>query len=85
MQRYTSGSAASTGDQQDASGIMGADGIDIDLRAWRATADKLTIRETGELVRSLVRAHSAKRPNREQRILLAIYMRAPSTLEEATQ
>jgi hypothetical protein len=49
--------------------------IDIDLHAWRTTADKLTLRETGELVRSLIRAKAMKRPNREQRMLLAIFTR----------
>jgi hypothetical protein len=49
------------------------DEIDIDLHAWRATADKLSLRETGELVRSLIRARASKRPNREQRMLLAIF------------
>ncbi len=54
------------------------DGIDIDLTAWRATASKLSLRETGELLRSLVRAHAAARPNREQRMLLAIFTRNPA-------
>ncbi len=54
------------------------DGIDIDLNAWRATATKLTLRETGELLRSLVRAHAATRPNREQRMLLAVFTRIPA-------
>ena len=57
------------------------DGIDIDLNAWRATSAKLSLRETGELVRALVRAHAAVRPNREQRMLLAIFMRDPDTDE----
>jgi hypothetical protein len=49
--------------------------IDIDLTAWRSMADKLSLRETGELVRSLIRAKAAPRPNREQRMLLAIFTR----------
>ncbi len=57
------------------------DGLDIDLNAWRSAAGKLSLRETGELVRSLVRAHSATRPNREQRMLLAIFTRDPDTDE----
>jgi hypothetical protein len=59
------------------------DGIDIDLTAWRATSSKLSLRETGELVRSIVRASSTSRPNREQRILLAIFTRDPGTHEVA--
>jgi len=51
------------------------DEIDIDLHAWRATADKLYLRETGEVVRSLIRAKATKRPTREQRMLLAIFTR----------
>lgn len=49
--------------------------INMDMTAWRAVVDKLTLRETGELVRSLVRAQGAERPNREQRLLLAIFAR----------
>ena len=49
--------------------------IDIDLHAWRAAVGKLSLRETGELVRSLVRAQGLPRPNREQRTLLAIFTR----------
>jgi hypothetical protein len=65
-------------------GATSLDGIDIDLNAWRATASKLSLRQTGELMRSLLRAKSAKRPNREQRILLAIY-ECPSETEEHAQ
>jgi hypothetical protein len=51
--------------------------INIDLSAWRASACKLSLKETGELTRALVRAQNAKRPNREQRVLLAIFTRDP--------
>lgn len=51
--------------------------INVDVDAWQATVEKLTIRETGELIRSLVRAQGARKPNREQRILLAIFTRQP--------
>jgi hypothetical protein len=61
------------------------EGIDIDLNAWRATACKLSLRQTGELMRSLVRATTAKRPNREQRLLLAIYACTSDDEEEVTQ
>jgi hypothetical protein len=81
MERYSQSIGASTGDAQVVSPL---DGVGIDLRAWRATADKLSLRETGELIRSLVRARAAKRPNREQRMLLAIYTRASSE-QEAVQ
>lgn len=60
------------------------DGIDIDLNAWRATAAKLSLRETGELLRSIIRAHSSVRPNREQRMLLAIFTRLPDDCEVAS-
>ena len=49
--------------------------VNMDLHAWKATVDKLTLRETGELVRALVRAQNVPRPNREQRMLLAIFTR----------
>lgn len=49
--------------------------IDIDLPVWKVGASKMTLRETGELVRALVRARNARRPNREQRLLLAIFTR----------
>lgn len=52
--------------------------LNVDIVAWKATINKLTLRETGELVRSLVRAQKAQRPNREQRILLAIFTREPA-------
>ncbi len=60
------------------------DGIDIDLAAWRATAAKLSLRETGELLRSIIRAHASVRPNREQRMLLAIFTRLPDDCEVAS-
>lgn len=51
--------------------------INMDVAAWNAAADKLSLKEAGELVRSLLRAQGAHRPNREQRILLAIFTRDP--------
>ena len=56
--------------------------IDIDLHAWRAAVGKLSLKETGELVRALVRAQGLPRPNREQRMLLAVFTR-PQTEEQA--
>ena len=50
--------------------------IDINISAWRLTG-KLSLSETGELVRALKRASSLKRPNREQRMLLAVFTREP--------
>lgn len=58
--------------------------VNMDMQAWRATVAKLTLRETGELVRSLVRAQSTSRPNREQRVLLAVFTRPQPTAEDAT-
>lgn len=52
--------------------------LNIDLNVWRVNQNKLSLKETGELVRSIVRAQKAKRPNREQRVLLAIFTRDPS-------
>ena len=49
--------------------------VNMDLHAWKATVDKLSLKETGELVRALVRAQNVPRPNREQRMLLAIFTR----------
>lgn len=57
--------------------------FNVDLAAWRSTAGKLSLRETGELVRALVRAQSVKRPNREQRILLAIFTRQQAAEDAA--
>ena len=56
--------------------------VNMDLHAWRATVDKLSLRETGELVRALVRAQNVPRPNREQRMLLAVFTR-PQPSDEA--
>jgi hypothetical protein len=81
MEHTSTNGASSTADPQIAPVLL--DGLGIDLKAWRATADKLSLRETGELVRSLVRASTSKRPNREQRMLLAIFTRASSDDEEA--
>ena len=52
--------------------------IDVDLATWRVAASKLSVRESGELVRAITRAQSLKRPNRDQRMLLAIFTRQPS-------
>lgn len=51
--------------------------IEVDMAAWRAASPKLSLRETGELVRALKRAQSSRRPNRDQRMLLAIFTRDP--------
>ena len=52
--------------------------IGVDTTAWRAAAGKLSLKESGELVRALVRAQSAKKPNRDQRMLLAVFTRDPT-------
>lgn len=52
--------------------------LNIDLNVWRVNQHKLSLKETGELVRSIVRAQKAKRPNREQRVLLALFTRDPA-------
>lgn len=57
--------------------------LNIDLNVWRVNQHKLSLKETGELVRSIVRAQKAKRPNREQRVLLAIFTRDPSVEVES--
>lgn len=49
--------------------------IGIDLALWNVACIKLTLRENGELMRALVRARRAKRPNRDQRMLLAVFTR----------
>lgn len=49
--------------------------LDINLSIWHTLTDRLTLRETGELVRSLARARSSRRPNREQRLLMAMLIR----------
>lgn len=51
--------------------------VNLDLAVWRTGAGKLSLKETGELMRSIIRAQKAKRPNREQRVLLAIFTRDP--------
>ena len=52
--------------------------LDVDMDAWRVTAPKLSVRETGELVRAISHAKSLRRPNRAQRMLLAIFTRHPT-------
>jgi len=48
--------------------------ISIDLKVWKvAVVRKLSLKETGELMRALVSAHRTKRPTREQRILMAVF------------
>ena len=49
--------------------------IGMDLKLWNIACVKLTLRENGELMRALVRAQRAKRPNRDQRMLLAVFTR----------
>lgn len=49
--------------------------VGLDLKLWNIACVKLTLRENGELMRALVRAQRAKRPNRDQRILLAVFTR----------
>lgn len=57
--------------------------VNIDLRLWRAGAGKLSLKETGELMRSIVRAQKSRRPNREQRVLLAVFTRDPDVEVES--
>jgi hypothetical protein len=49
--------------------------VGMDLKLWNIACVKLTLRENGELMRALVRAQRAKRPNRDQRLLLAVFTR----------
>lgn len=57
--------------------------LSIDLSVWKANQHKLSLKETGELVRSIVRAQKSKRPNREQRVLLALFTRDPGVEVES--
>ncbi len=52
-------------------------GIEFDVNLFVRAALKLTLEETGELVRALKRADKASKPNREQRILHAVMTRPP--------
>ena len=47
--------------------------FDVDMAVWRITSGKLSLEQTGRLVRSLIAAKTSKRPTREQRLLLALY------------
>ena len=47
--------------------------FDVDLAVWRVTSGKLSLEQTGRLMRSLIAAQTCKRPTREQRLLLALY------------
>lgn len=49
--------------------------VHLDINLLRAAIAKLTLKETGELMRSIVRAGKVAKPNREQRMLLAIFTR----------
>jgi len=51
------------------------DSLQLDIGLLRAAIRKLTLKETGELMRSIVRAGKVAKPNREQRMLLAIFAR----------
>ena len=51
------------------------DSLQLDIGLLRAAISKLTLKETGELMRSIVRAGKVEKPNREQRVLLAIFAR----------
>lgn len=45
----------------------------IDIGALRPSIERLSLRETGELMRALRMAQRARRPSREQRLLLALF------------
>lgn len=47
----------------------------LDIRLWNFASAKLSLKESGELIRALMRAQKAKRPNRDQRMLLAVFTR----------
>ena len=49
--------------------------IGVDISIWVCASQKLSLRESGELIRAIVRAKRAKRPNRDQRMLLAVFTR----------
>jgi hypothetical protein len=49
--------------------------IGIDLQVFATVNLKLSLKESGELIRALMRAQRAKRPNRDQRMLLAVFTR----------
>ena len=49
------------------------DVLEINLPVWRATTDRLSLNQTGRLMRSLRAAKTVKRPTREQKLLLALY------------
>jgi hypothetical protein len=51
--------------------------FEVDVAMLHAGTGKLTLREAGELIRALARAKSARRPNRDQRMLLAVFTRNP--------
>jgi hypothetical protein len=52
-----------------------AEELGVDVGLWLTACNKLSLRESGELVRALIRAQRAKRPNRDQRMLLAVFTR----------
>ena len=52
--------------------------LDVDVFMWQAGVEKLSLKESGELIRALTRAKTAKRPNRDQRMLLAVFTRNPN-------
>jgi hypothetical protein len=52
-----------------------AEEIGVDVSIWMTACGKLSLRESGELIRALIRAQRAKRPNRDQRMLLAVFTR----------
>jgi hypothetical protein len=54
--------------------------LGIDVKSLNATARKLSLKETGELMRALVRASRSEKPNREQRMLLALFTREGASL-----
>jgi hypothetical protein len=53
--------------------------IGLDTRMWGSACLKLSLRESGELIRAILRARRCKRPNRDQRMLLAIFSREEAT------
>lgn len=47
--------------------------IQLDVLMLRVSDEKLSLKQSGSLIRSLMAAKVSKRPTREQKLLLALY------------
>lgn len=47
--------------------------IRLDIQMLRVSDEKLSLTQSGHLIRALMSAKVSKRPTREQKILLALY------------